>query len=148
MRNTHRYVLIFFVIIALIVSFGLYLNDRRKQDIPNSGISYKKDELSMNFDTCVIHQKKLFTTGWVAIMSNDKLIHIYLTSSEKDNRFNTQSYRGYDVAKALGLSEQSVARFSASQVLSKEAQGRPVEINIIAESESGQLFGGKYVCNN
>lgn len=133
---------------ALIVSFCLYLNDRRKQDIPTSGISYKKEELSMNFDTCVIHQKKLLASGWVAIMSKDKLIHVYLTSSEQNNRFNTQSYRGYDVAKALGLSEQSVARFSGSQVLSTEAQGRPVEINVIAESESGKLFGGKYVCNN
>ncbi|MDF1895853.1 hypothetical protein [Rahnella contaminans] len=148
MVKNQRYLYILFILLALTATVALYLNDNRTRPVPDGDISYSNTDFSMHVYTCIISKSNLFVSGWAAIKNNTTLKRIYITSPDNKNGYHTQSSRGYDVAKAIGVPEKSVARFSSSQVLSNDIHDKRFEIQIIAESESGSLFGGKYVCNN
>lgn len=142
MGRYHKSLYIFFCFAAMAVTVILYMNDSRDRRSQLEHKEYADGLISFNIDTCIVKNNRAQLSGWVAATNGELLSQVYILDKSSSHQLNTQSSRGFDVAKVKNLNPASTIRFSAAGELS----GRSGSVNILAESVNGKIYGIDYDC--
>lgn len=142
MERHHKSLFLFSCLAALVVTIALYINDSRRNTPELAHREYAEGMISTNVDSCTVKNNRSYLSGWVALKNGEALSQLYILDKSGSHQFETQSARGFDVAKVINVNPASTIRYSAAG----EFSGRSASVRILVESDNGKLYGIDYDC--